>query len=74
MRQGRNTEALEAYQAALRMNPYLLVSLIGASQASLNLGDPDGAIRYLERATALVPKDRDLKQSLIRLRRTHGIR
>ena len=74
LRQGRNTEALEAYQAALRMNPYLLMSLIGASQASLSLGDPDGAVRYLERATALSPGDADLRQSLIRLRRIHGIR
>ena len=72
LRQGRNNEALKAYEGALRMNPYLLLSLIGASQASLNLGDPDGAIRYLERATALAPDNRDLKQSLMNLRRAHG--
>ncbi len=54
------------------MNLYLLLSLIGASQVSVNLGDPDGAIRYLARATALAPDNRDLKQSLMNLCRAHG--
>ncbi len=72
LRQGRSAEALEAFEGALRLNPYLLTSLIGASQASLNLGAPDGAIRYLQRATALAPGDRGLKQSLMKIRRTHG--
>jgi tetratricopeptide (TPR) repeat protein len=66
--QSQLAEARAAYEAALALDPEHIPALAQSAAISAQLGDLERAERELERAVALAPARRDLRQRLEQLR------
>jgi predicted Zn-dependent protease len=60
----RNAEAVEAFNAYMKLKPDDPAGLIGAGRIAVEAGELDAATRYLERALSLAPDDPEVHHVL----------
>jgi tetratricopeptide (TPR) repeat protein len=66
LRFGRWSEARDAYAAAVKLDPKLILARRGLGQAAILLGDGPAAVEHLEVAASLSPEDRIVHVALAR--------